>query len=282
MQVAVERRGFEIVFDSERLQPLIAAAIHDGHSVRTDLVSQLALSESQRLREEDPFTARWTRISQTRIIGLRSRFEVDLNRPRENAVYRHPEDAWGLTVWKDALGPGQLAESLASHDAFYTSVDTLLREALRVFPALVVFDLHSYNHRREGPDQPAAPAELNPEINVGTGTMDRNRWAPIVDRFIQDLGNFDFAGRKLDVRENVRFQGGHFPRWIHRNFPDRVCALAIEAKKFFMDEWTGAPNWAQIELLQQALGSTVPGILEELKRNGQARNPTEEGGNHEG
>jgi N-formylglutamate amidohydrolase len=268
MHFGEDKRGFEIVFHSERLQPLIAAAIHDGHSVRSDLAGQLALSDSQRLREEDPFTARWTNVSQTRIIGLRSRFEVDLNRPRENAVYRNPEDAWGLAVWKDALAPEQLAESLASYDAFYSSVDTLLREALRVFPALVVFDLHSYNHRREGPDQPAAAAELNPEINVGTGTMDRSRWASIVDRVIHDLGNFDFAGRKLDVRENVRFQGGQFPRWIHQNFPHNVCALAIEAKKFFMDEWTGAPDWTQIELVQQALESTVPGILEDLKQYG--------------
>ena len=81
--------------------PLIATAIHDGHDVRDDVASHLALSDSERLREEDPFTGQWTQVAPTRVVGMRSRFEVDLNRPREKAVYRTPEDAWGLTVWKD-------------------------------------------------------------------------------------------------------------------------------------------------------------------------------------
>jgi hypothetical protein len=47
----------------------------------------------------------------------------------------------------------------------------------------VVFDLHTYNHRREGPDTPPAEEVGNPEVNLGTGTMDRRKWAPIIDRF---------------------------------------------------------------------------------------------------
>ncbi|NIP86404.1 MAG: N-formylglutamate amidohydrolase, partial [Planctomycetales bacterium] len=75
--------------------PFVAAAVHDGHAVRDELVERLAISESDRLREEDPFTGMWTSLAATRIIGLRSRFELDLNRPREKAVYRTPEDCWG-------------------------------------------------------------------------------------------------------------------------------------------------------------------------------------------
>ena len=78
--------------------PLIATAIHDGHAVRDELMRYLSLGDSTRLREEDPFTGLWTKIAPTQVIGTRSRFEVDLNRPRETAVYRVPEDAWGLTV----------------------------------------------------------------------------------------------------------------------------------------------------------------------------------------
>ena len=36
--------------------PLIATAIHDGHVIRPDLLDILGISESDRLREEDPFT----------------------------------------------------------------------------------------------------------------------------------------------------------------------------------------------------------------------------------
>lgn len=49
--------------------------------------------------------------------------------------------------------------------------------------------------------------------------MDRNRWGRLVDRFISDLRAFDFLGRHLDVRENVKFVGRQFPKWVHTRFP---------------------------------------------------------------
>ena len=130
----------------------------------------------------------------------------------------------------------------------------------------VVFDLHSYNHRRDGPDASPADPAANPEVNIGTASMDRDRWAPVVDRFISDLRQFDYRGRHLDVRENVKFRGGHFPRWIHQQFPDSGCALAIEFKKFFMDEWSGSLFRADHQAILEALRSTVPGVIEEVGR----------------
>jgi hypothetical protein len=70
--------------------------------------------------------------------------------------------------------------------------------------------------------------------------------------------------RPLDVRENVRFRGGHLSRWVHAAFPGQGCCLAVEVKKFFMDEHTGTidePVWAGV---QAALAATVPGVLDEL------------------
>jgi N-formylglutamate deformylase len=81
--------------------PIIIAAIHDGHQIRTELAEYLSLGESSRLREEDPFTGKWLSISKNTITTKTSRFEVDLNRPREKAVYLKPEDSWGLKVWKN-------------------------------------------------------------------------------------------------------------------------------------------------------------------------------------
>ena len=130
----------------------------------------------------------------------------------------------------------------------------------------MVYDLRSYNHRRNGPDGPAAAPEGNPQVNVGTGTMKRDRWAPVVDTFIEQFRDYDFPGGKLDVRENVKFHGGHWPRWIHENFPESGVALAIEVKKFFMDEWTGEPNRKLVEAIADALRLTVPGVLDALKR----------------
>lgn len=247
--------------------PLVAAAIHNGHAVREEVAELLALTPADRLREEDPFTDYWTTITDTRIIGLRSRFEVDLNRPRQKAVYLEPEDAWGLRVWKEKPSPQLIERSLAHYDAFYTAVYQFFNRLKNRFGRFIVFDLHTYNHRRQGPRGPIANPEQNPEVNVGTGTMRRDYWAPVVDRFIGDLRAFNFLGRRLDVRENIKFRGGYFPRWTHQNFPQSGCVLAIEIKKFFMDEWTGQPDPAnmQVEAIHRALQSTIPGLLEELQ-----------------
>lgn len=244
--------------------PLVAAAIHNGHEVRSEVAELFEIDDAGRLREEDPFTGDWASIAPTQFVGLHSRFEVDLNRPRDKAVFLEPEDAWGLKVWKDRLPEDVVERSLESYDAFYQNVDAALRNLVGRQERVVVLDLHSYNHRREGPDRLPADPEGNPEVNIGTGTMDRELWAPIVNRFISDLSEFEFLGRQLDVRENVKFFGGNFPRWTHEMFPDTVCVIAVEFKKFFMDEWTGEPDRGQVEAIHAALQSTVPGILEAL------------------
>lgn len=245
--------------------PLIAVAIHHGHEVRDEVRELLALDDGERLREEDPYTGDWTVIAPTRVINERSRFEVDLNRPRDRAVYRKPEDAWGLQVWKREPPDDFVQRSLAEYDAFYAGVRDLLSQVERRVGRFVVYDLHTYNHRRGGPTGAPADAEANPQVNIGTGTLDRSRWGPIVDRFMEGLSGFDFPGGRLDVRENVKFRGGHFSKWVHENFPTSGCVLAVEFKKFFMDEWTGKADPSLLGAIEDALRSTVPGVIEGLK-----------------
>lgn len=246
--------------------PVVAVAVHDGHDVRQEVAEWMSLAHADRLREEDPFTGQWTTIAATRLIGLRSRFEVDLNRPRERAVYQTPEDAWGLEVWRERLPERVVEGSLELYDAFYAEVETVLGDLVARFGRVVVFDLHSYNHRREGPDRPPADPETHPEVNLGTRTMDRRRWGPVVERFLTELRAVDYFGRSLDARENVKFFGGHFPRWVHERFPESVCVLSVEFKKFFMDEWTGQGDPVHLERIGEALAGTVGGVLEELQR----------------
>jgi hypothetical protein len=105
----------------------------------------------------------------------------------------------------------------------------------------------------------------NPEINVGTGTVDRARWGALVDRFCADLVAASPPGRQLDVRENVKFQGGWMSRWIHQTFPETGCALAIELKKTFMDEWTGEVDDARLAEITGAVAATLPGLVESLR-----------------
>jgi hypothetical protein len=244
--------------------PIVALAVHNGHAVRDEVAGFLALDEADRLREEDPYTGEWTGLAANRMIGLQSRFEIDLNRPREEAVYRTPEDAWGLQVWKTPPPPGMFQRSLEEYDAFYRALRVLLLNVENRHGRFVVLDLHSYNHRRSGPDGPAADTEGNPQVNVGTGSMDRDRWAGVVDRFLKDLRGYPFPGGNLDVRENVKFRGRQVAAWVHSNFPETGCALAVEVKKFFMDEWTGERDLIRFHEVGRALASTVPGILDGL------------------
>jgi hypothetical protein len=246
--------------------PLVATAVHDGHELREELSEYVALDEAGRLREEDPFTGHWTKIAPTRVVGLHSRFEIDLNRPRDKAVYRTAEDAWGLKVWKDTLPDDVAARSLAEYDAFYKALGELYGELAEQHGKFVVYDLHTYNHRREGLHGPPADPAGNPQVNIGTGTMNRQHWANVIDTFIDALRAFDFPGGKLDVRENVKFFGGNHARWAHEHFPDAACVIAIEFKKFFMDEWSGKPDEDCIGAIGEALQSTVPAVLDALKR----------------
>jgi len=246
--------------------PAVATAIHDGHAVRPELAGLFAVGDAGRFREEDPYTGEWTSIAPTRIVALRSRFEVDLNRPREKAVYRVPADAWGIRVWKTALPPEAAERSLEEYDGFYRMLQTLYSDLLRKHGRLLVFDLHSYNHRREGADAPPAGGEGNPQVNIGTGTMIDDRWRPVIQRFIRELSSYGFPGGALDVRENVKFRGGEMARWSHQRFPDNVCVLSVEFKKFFMDEWTGRPDESMVAAIGDALRPAAGAAVEELRR----------------
>jgi hypothetical protein len=141
----------------------------------------------------------------------------------------------------------------------------LLEQLVARHGRVVVFDLHSYNHVRDGHGGAASDPEANPEINLGTGSLSRDLWTPIVERWLNEMRSYNYFGRQLDVRENVKFFGGNLPNWIHQNFPSTVCALAIEVKKFFMDEWTGELDAAQHDAIGQALARAASGVRNELE-----------------
>jgi hypothetical protein len=245
--------------------PLVASALHDGGEVRPKVAALLHIDRQRRRYEEDPHTAAWTAIASTRIVGLRSRFEVDLNRPREKAVYLSPADAWGLDVWRSPPPDDLVERSLAAYDDFYAQVGLLLEQLLLRHPRVVVFDLHSFNYRRDGRDAPPADVREKPEVNLGTRTMDREFWTRVVETWLGAMRGYNYLDRRLDVRENVNFFGGNFPGWIHQQFPRRVCVLAVEVKKFFMDEWTGELDQVQHHAIGQALQHAASAVLDEFK-----------------
>jgi len=246
------------------VSPLVATAIHAGSRFRFNLSDYCALTHLERLREEDPYTDHLVSVTDNQVIAHHSRFEFDINRSRTKAIYRKPEDAWGLKVWKDELPEALAEESLTHYDMFYNDLKEMLTGIHQRHNCFVVYDIHTYNVKREGPECPEADPMLNPEINIGTGNMNRKKFAPVVDALATAMEGYDYNNRRLDVRENVKFQGGHFMRWIHDNFPNKVCVISIEFKKFFMDEWTGEPDLKQVEEVKKLLETTVEPVLAAL------------------
>mgnify|MGYP001816687350 CR=1 FL=1 len=235
--------------------PLVGLAIHAGHDIRAPLFAALAIDDVVRRREEDPYTDRLAALCGTKVVTFRSRFEVDLNRPPDAAICVQPADCWNLQVWKqkDGLTQTMYRRSLDEHARFYKMLGDLLDRISEREGRFIVLDFHSYNHRRAGSAEPPADPGLNPEINVGTGSMDRQFWSPVVDNFNAALAEADYLGRHLDVRENVKFRGRYLAQFVHARYPRTGCCLAIEVKKFFMDEWTGELDTGALEALLAAI-----------------------------
>ncbi len=222
--------------------PIVATAIHDGHALGSETTLAMALNEESRLREEDPHTGQAILDVPTHVIPLRSRFEADLNRGIDDAVYLHPDQSWGLEVWKTPPQGAVLQELHDYHRAFYRMLGALLDDVVERHGRFVLLDVHSYNHRRDGADAAPTPQASAPDINIGTFSMPREQWAFLLDPLIEAMQGFDFNGRRLDVRENIAFQGkGELARFVHTRYPGSGCAIALEFKKFYMDEWSGEP-----------------------------------------
>ena len=246
--------------------PVVATAIHDGHGLRAVAAAGIHLPEDQRLREEDPFTGQAVVDVPTHVIAHVSRFEVDLNRALDQAVYLTPEQAWGLSVWRQPPQGAQLEEVRDYHRAFYRMMGALLDEVAERHGRFVLLDVHSYNHRRDGADAAPTPQVDAPDINIGTSSMPRVHWAGVLDTLMQAMREFDFNGRHLDVRENIAFQGrGELTRFVHQRYPQAGCAIALEFKKFFMDEWTGQPDPAELAAMRAFIAHVAQAARELLR-----------------
>lgn len=255
-----------VAFVGDWSGPVVATSVHAGHELRPDIAAAMVLDETERFREEDPHTDRIAAVVPDRVVTTRSRFEADLNRPRREAVYRRPEDCWGLEVWRDGVLSDELFEgSLETYDAFYDALAPRL-DALAERGPFVLLDVHSYNHRRDGSDAPPAPASDNPEVNVGTGSLDHDLFGPLVERFMGDLRDASLGCGPLDARENVAFEGRNLAWWVHDRYPRVGCVLALEFKKTFMDEWSGELDEERLRNAQEGLAAALPGLREELGR----------------
>ncbi len=245
--------------------PVLATAVHAGHQLLPGVEERMKVTADTRRREEDPMTGIWSTVGDDAFRCYISRFQVDLNRPREQAVYLKPEDAWGIEVWNDQPSDEQVQKSLALWDHYYELMAGWIEDLISEHGRLLVLDIHSYNHRRDGPFAHDAPQQDNPDIDLGVTTTDRDRFGHIVDQLRDKLAAAPAQGRKLDVRENVRYDdGGHWPEWIFAKYGENVATVTLEYKKFYMDEWSGHAFLPVVEDLRHGLAEAVAAVRKEL------------------
>ena len=162
------------------------------------------------------------------LYGQDSRYEYDLNRPPEEAVY---ETAWGKKIWKDPLSAEERALSLAKHTNYYLILKALLDKLENKFGVCTLFDIHTYNSRR---------IERNtPLFNIGTENLDTGRFGKFIDIWQTELSNIQMDGIENQTLINDVFQGrGYQAVYIKKNHVNTLI-LPTEVKKVFQDEQTG-------------------------------------------
>lgn len=207
--------------------PYICAAIHDGHQFRKELWDNCLHTEYDRWYEEDPETKNMIASHPIVIAGCDSRFEYDLNRAPEDAVF---VTAWGKQLWKTPLPEAQKQKSLAKHEAFYKVVHTLVKTIETKHKVAIVYDMHSYNWQRWDREVPT--------WNLGTSNVDNERFGPDIEAWRQSLSEMQLPNdiKSTALINDTFFGNGYFLKYITNSFKNTLV-LATEIAKVYCNEY---------------------------------------------
>ena len=225
----------------------VCGAVHDGHQFRRELWDNCLHTTYERWFEEDPATKEMVQTHPIVIAGLDSRFEYDLNRSRDNAIY---VDAWGKQLWREPLSESMKIKSLQKHDNFYKVTHALITKLEALFEVCVVYDMHSYNWTRWDREVPT--------WNLGTSNVDNDRFGKTIEDWRRTLSKMKLPhGIDSNCKINDTFQGnGYFLKYITQKFKNTLV-LATEAKKIYCDEINYVLFPEVIKAIEQALISDV-------------------------
>ncbi len=224
----VDQGGFTIII--EKYVPFICVAIHNGCDIKESLIDKCLLDKKARWSEEDPLTGDFIESLPIRIIANDSRYEYDLNRQEDEAIY---DVAWGKPVWKQKLSAEEKAQSIKQHREFYTVLKALVKKIEEKFQASIIYDIHSYNYKRSDVH------EEYPVFNLGTEQVNKNKYSKYVNRLVKELSKIEFEDIENRVAENEVFFGrGYLASFIAETF-DNTVVLPLEVKKIYCDENNG-------------------------------------------
>ena len=217
--------------------PFAGTALHAGSLIREDLQDALAVSEADRLREEDPATEQFIKELPIQVIALDSRFEYDVNRSEEKAIPLTPDMAWGLEVWNRDLSAAEKEFTLNKYHEFHSLMDIISDYLVSTTEKAYIFDMHSYCYQR---DQNLPWYENGkPEINLGTEAINKEVFGQEISMLLEQFGQISVEGRKIRAAENEVFRGGFLARKLCARHYNNLAVFAVEFKKIFMDEWSG-------------------------------------------
>lgn len=224
------------------------AAIHDGHQFRKELWKNCLHTEYDRWYEEDPATKAMVQSHPIVIAGCDSRFEYDLNRSPEEAVF---ETAWGKQLWKTPLPEEQKQRSLTKHTNFYKVIKALITKLEQKFKLCIVYDMHSYNWQRWDREVPT--------WNIGTNNIDIKRFEKNIEQWRKSLSETKLPnGIKSTSKINDVFQGnGYFLKFITQNF-NNTLVLATEIAKVYCDEYNQIIYPEVVLAVEQELKTRLP------------------------
>ncbi|AUP81405.1 N-formylglutamate amidohydrolase [Flavivirga eckloniae] len=238
--------SFTIKIDS--YQPYACAAIHDGHQFRKELWKNCTHSAYERWYEEDPETKNMIKSHPIVISGCDSRFEYDLNRPPEEAIF---ETAWGKQLWEEPLTQCTKDKSLRKHTNFYKVVHTLVSKLEKMFGFCTVYDMHSYNWKRWNREVPT--------WNLGTSNVDSDRFGAVIEEWRLSLSEMVLPNDiKSTSKINDTFQGnGYFLKYITKNFKNTLV-LATEIAKIYCGELEGVIYPEVVKTVEKELITRIP------------------------
>jgi len=237
--------------------PYICGAVHDGHQFRKSLWENCLHTEYDRWYEEDPCTAEMVQTHPIVIAGCDSRFEYDLNRTPDTAIYT---DAWGKQLWRSPLPEEEHSHSLQKHINFYKVVHALVHQIEVKYGKVIVFDMHSYNWKRWDREVPT--------WNLGTANIDNNRFGNLVTSWSKKLGEMELPnGIKSTSKINDTFQGnGYFLKYLTQNFSNTLV-LATEIAKVYCDEYTGILYPEVVRSVEEQLKELIPLQVKEFQKS---------------
>lgn len=223
--------------------PYVCAAVHDGHQFAHDLWENCLHTAHDRWYEEDPCTGTMISDLPITLIAHDSRFEYDLNRDPDHAVY---DTAWGKELWRMPLSRKRKQQSLQKHENFYRVVGALVQKLEELYVATIFYDMHSYNWKRWDREVPV--------FNIGTTNVDEDQFRVAIMQWQDILQDLSLPiDQNVDCTINDVFKGnGYFLKYVTANSKNTLV-LATEISKIYCDEETGVIYREVVEAVRSQL-----------------------------